>query len=67
LTADFVLVFDFDYLCGPKTNRSKQLTTIVLSRARKQTHVAPLGDSGGYVNVLRQIIEFEAQHQVQAR
>ena len=66
LTADFVLVFDFEYLSGPKTTRSKQLTTIVLSRARKQTHVAPVDDTGDYLNVLQQIIEFEARLRIEA-
>jgi hypothetical protein len=65
LTADFVLVFDFDYLCG--TDRRNQLSTIVLSRARKQTHVAPLDDTGDHLNALKQIIAFEAQVQAEAR
>lgn len=58
LTADFVCVMDFDLACqwDKGEPRGRQLATIALSRARKQTAVLSLGESGEYVGNLQSLV-----------
>ena len=60
LTADFVCVLDFDSLCTWDSGgnpRGRQLATIALSRARKQTAVLSAGNSGMYTEALSALVE----------
>ena len=58
LTADFVCVIDFDFACqwDKGEPRGRQLATIALSRARVQTAVLSLGDTGVYVGHLSSLV-----------
>lgn len=56
LTADFVCVFEFDEACTWHGGRGRQLATIALSRARKQTVVLTLGKRSDYFDALRSLV-----------
>jgi thymidine kinase len=56
LTADFVCVFEFDEACTWHGGRGRQLATIALSRARKQTVVLTLGKQSEYFDALKSLV-----------
>ncbi len=67
LEADYVLVCDFDRICGWKSSENpaigRNLAYIALTRARKNTLVSKTGSASGYFDSLEKIIS-EHEHPI---